>query len=50
MRLNIEDAKKEFISAVKNSKLKNTKQRMQILGTLERRKFLAQHGLATPLK
>jgi Fur family ferric uptake transcriptional regulator len=34
MRLNIEDAKKEFISAIKNSKLKNTKQRMQVLETL----------------
>jgi Fur family ferric uptake transcriptional regulator len=34
MKLNIEDVKKEFISAIKNSKLKNTKQRMQILETL----------------
>jgi Fe2+ or Zn2+ uptake regulation protein len=47
MKLNIEDVKKEFITAIKNSKLKNTKQRMQILETLERRKFLAQQGLAT---
>jgi len=34
MKLNINDVKKEFITAVKNSKLKNTKQRMQILETL----------------
>jgi Fur family ferric uptake transcriptional regulator len=34
MKLNIDDVKKEFISTIKNSKLKNTKQRMQILETL----------------
>jgi Fur family ferric uptake transcriptional regulator len=34
MKLNIDDVKKKFITAVKNSKLKNTKQRTQILETL----------------
>jgi len=33
MKLNIQDVKKEFVSAVKNSKLKNTQQRIQILET-----------------
>ena len=33
MKLNIEDVKKEFLAAVKDLKLKNTKQRIQILET-----------------
>jgi len=33
MRLKIEDVRKEFVTAVKESKLKNTKQRLQILET-----------------
>jgi len=33
MKLNIEDVKKEFLAAVKDLKLKNTKQRVQILET-----------------
>ncbi len=33
MKANIEDVKKEFFTAIKNLKLKNTKQRVQILET-----------------
>jgi len=33
MKLNIEDVKKKFVNAIKNLKLKNTKQRIQILET-----------------